>query len=130
MSTLIILVLAEFLPKTLFRIFPNSLLNFLAIPLALFYFLFYPLASFTIVLTNSFLKRFFKTEVKSNSKNLVFGRVDLDAFVKENDSGRQETNMNIDKEIKLFKNALDFTKVKLREIMVPRTEIEMLDIKY
>jgi len=128
MSTLIILVLAEFLPKTLFRIFPNSLLNFLAIPLALFYFLFYPLASFTIVLTNSFLKRFFKTEVKSNSKNLVFGRVDLDAFVKENDSGRQETNMNIDKEIKLFKNALDFTKVKLREIMVPRTEIEMLDI--
>ena len=128
MSTLIILVLAEFLPKTLFRIFPNSLLNFLAIPLALFYFLFYPLASFTIVLTNSFLKRFFKTEVKSNSKNLVFGRVDLDAFVKENDSGRQETNLNIDKEIKLFKNALDFTKVKLREIMVPRTEIEMLDI--
>lgn len=126
-STFIILVLAEFLPKTLFRIFPNTLLNILAIPLALFYLLFYPITRFTIGLTNTFLKNFLSADVKSGSKNMVFSRIDLDEFVNETDKNA-DTRVNLDKEVKLFKNALDFSKVKLREIMVPRTEIEMLDI--
>ncbi len=128
-STFIILVLAEFLPKTLFRIFPNTLLNILAFPLALFYFLFYPVTTFTIGLTNIFLKYILKTDVRSNSQNLVFSRLDLDEFVNEPDENRNEKQSSLETEVKLFKNALDFSKVKLREIMVPRTEIEMLEIK-
>ncbi len=127
-STIVILVFAEFLPKTLFRIFPNTILNIFALPLALFYILFYPITKFTISITNSLLKRFLKTDVKKSSKDIVFGRIDLDEFVNENDSQGADKKTNLETEVKLFKNALDFSKVKLREIMVPRTEIEMLDI--
>ena len=127
-STLIILVFAEFMPKTLFRIFPNTLLNIFAVPLALFYFIFYPITRLTIGITNILLKYFLKTDVRKSSKAMVFGRVDLDEFVHENDMKGMEKKLSIEKEVRLFKNALDFSKVKLREIMVPRTEIEMLDI--
>lgn len=127
-STLIILVFAEFMPKTLFRIFPNTLLNIFAAPLAFFYFIFYPITWFTIGITNVLLKYFLKTEVKKTSKEMVFGRVDLDEFVNESDLKGLEKKLKIEKEVRLFKNALDFSKVKLREIMVPRTEIEMLEI--
>ena len=126
-STLIILIFAEFLPKTLFRIFPNTLLKIFSIPLAFFYILFYPITRFAIAITNLLLRVVLKTDIKANNKNPVFSRIDLDEFVNENDIG-QEKKVNIETEIKLFKNALDFSKVKLREIMVPRTEIEMLDI--
>ena len=127
-STLIILVFAEFLPKTLFRIFPNTLLNVFSFPLALFYILFYPITRFTVGITNALLKGILKTDIKANQKNPVFSRIDLDEFVNETDIARLEKKENIKTEIKLFKNALDFSKVKLREVMVPRTEIEMLDI--
>lgn len=127
-STIIILIFAEFLPKTLFRIFPNSILTIFAVPLALFYVLFYPVTKFTISITNVLLKNFLKTDVKKSSKDLVFGRIDLDEFVNENDTTGADKKTSLETEVKLFKNALDFSKVKLREIMVPRTEIEMLDI--
>lgn len=127
-STLIILVFAEFLPKTLFRIFPNTLLNLFSIPLAFFYVVFYPVTRFSIGVTNTLLKSVFKTDVNPNDKNLVFGRIDLDEFVKETENSGIEKKEKIETEIKLFKNALDFSKVKLREIMIPRTEIEMLEI--
>lgn len=131
-STLIILVFAEFLPKTLFRIFPNTLLNLFAAPLAFFYFIFYPITRFTIGITNILLRYFFKTELKKTSKDIVFGRIDLDEFVHENDlTGLQKglkKKLSLEKEVRLFKNALDFSKVKLREIMVPRPEIEMLEV--
>ena len=127
-SSFIILVFAEFMPKTLFRIFPNTLLNILALPLALFYFVFYPITRITIGITNVLLKYLLKTDIKKTSKDIVFSRVDLDEFVNENDVKGIEKKLAIEKEVKLFKNALDFSKVKLRDIMVPRTEIEMLDI--
>lgn len=126
-STFIILVFAEFLPKTLFRIFPNTLLKIFSFPLAFFYIIFYPITRFAIGITNLLLKGILKTDIKENNKNPVFSRIDLDEFVNENDIG-QEKKVNIETEIKLFKNALDFSKVKLREVMVPRTEVEMLDI--
>jgi len=126
-STLIILIFAEFLPKTLFQIFPNTLLKIFSIPLAFFYILFYPITRFAISITNLLLKAVLKTDIKADNKNPVFSRIDLDEFVNETDNG-QEKKVNIKTEIKLFKNALDFSKVKLREIMVPRTEVEMLDI--
>ena len=127
-STLIILVFAEFMPKTFFRIFPNILLNIFVLPLALFYFIFYPITRVTIWITNSLLLQFLNTDVKTSSKNPVFSRVELDEFVNETDVKGLVKKTSIEKEVKLFKNALDFSKVKLREIMVPRTEIEMLEL--
>ncbi len=127
-STIIILVFSEFLPKTLFRIFPNTLLNLFSLPLAFFYVLFYPITKFSIGITNALLKVILKTDVNARNKNLVFSRVDLDEFVNESDRTGVEKAENMKTEVKLFKNALDFSKVKLREIMVPRTEIEMLEI--
>ena len=128
-STIIILLFAEFLPKTLFRVVPNMLLNVFSVPLALFFFLFYPITQLTISITGWMMRGFFKTDVSAINKNLVFSRIDLDEFVSEQDQNNLEKKENIGTEVKLFKNALDFTKVKLREIMVPRTEIQMLDIK-
>ena len=127
-STIIILIFAEFLPKTLFRLFPNSLLKLFSLPLAFFYILFYPVTRFAIAITNVLLKRVMKTDVTANKKNPVFKRIDLDEFVNETDNIHIKKKEDIDTEVKLFKNALDFSKVKLREVMVPRTEIEMLDI--
>lgn len=127
-STLIILVFAEFLPKTLFRIFPNTLLNIFSFPLGFFYVLFYPITRFSIGITNWLLKGLLKTDVGLHNQNLVFSRIDLDEFVNETDNTGTEKKEKVETEIKLFKNALDFSKVKLREIMVPRTEIEMLEI--
>ena len=126
-SSIVILVFAEFLPKTLFRIFPNTLLNVFSIPLAFFYILFFPITRFMIGITNSLLKHFLKTNVAKQTKNLVFSRVDLDEFIKDTDAPGFEKKQDIEKEVKLFRNALDFSKVKLRELMVPRTEIEMLE---
>ncbi|MDX8338247.1 hemolysin family protein [Draconibacterium sp. IB214405] len=126
-STFIILLLAEFLPKTLFRIFPNSLLNIFALPLAFFYVIFYPISRFSMGITNFLLKNFFKTKPNNEDKNQVFRRIDLDEFISENDGLNIEKKEFVETEIKLFKNALDFSKVKLREIMIPRTEIEMME---
>lgn len=126
-SSLIILGFAEFLPKTLFRIFPNTLLNVFSIPLAFFYILFYPITRFTMGISNGLLKLIFKKDVSKKTKNMVFSRIDLDEFVKETEVNGLEKKHNIEKEVKLFRNALDFSKVKLRELMVPRTEIEMLE---
>ena len=127
-STFVILVFAEFLPKTLFRIIPNTLLNVFSVPLAIFYFLFYPITRFTVGITTLMMKGLFKADITENDENMVFSRIDLDEFVSERDASRLEKKENVETEVKLFKNALDFSKVKLREIMVPRTEIEMLDI--
>ncbi len=127
-STLIILVFAEFLPKTLFRIFPNTLLNLFSVPLAFFYIIFYPITRFSIGITNALFKGLLKTDVNTRNKNLVFSRIDLDEFVNETDNSGIEKKENVNTEIKLFKNALDFSTVKLRDVMIPRTEIEMLEI--
>lgn len=126
-SSLIILGFAEFLPKTLFRIFPNTLLNVFSIPLAFFYILFYPITRFTMGISNGLIKLVFKKDISKKTKNMVFSRIDLDEFVKETEANGLEKKHNIEKEVKLFRNALDFSKVKLRELMVPRTEIEMLE---
>ena len=127
-STLIILIFAEFIPKTLFSIIPNTLLNIFLIPLSFFFFLLYPLTRFAVSITNFAMKWLFKVELKANNKNLVFSRIGLDEFVSEKNHSLTEIKEGIETEVKLFKNALDFSKVKLREIMVPRTEIEMMEV--
>lgn len=129
-STLIILATAEYLPKMLFRLNPNGLLKFFVVPISFFYFIFYPLTKFTIWISKIVLKLFLNEPLKNISEKTVFSRTDLHYFVKEQDSGSlPQASEEEESEVKLFRNALDFSKVKLREIMVPRTEIVALDIK-
>jgi CBS domain containing-hemolysin-like protein len=126
-STAIILFVAEFLPKTIFIISPNFFLKFLSIPTLFFFFLFYPVSKFTLAASNLFIRVFFR--IKSGEKkqeNLVFSKVDLDHFVNLSKQSKEESGPD-HHNIRIFQNALDFSNVKLRECMVPRTEIEAVD---
>ena len=127
-STLVILIVAEFLPKTIFRINPNMALNFLALPVALFYLLFYPITKFAIGMSRLVLKYLFKVKIMPKNETRVFGRIDLYNLFGETDQSGQSSYLKIDSEIKLFQNALDFSKLKIRDCMIPRTEIVMLAI--
>ncbi len=126
LSTFIILVTAEFLPKTIFRLNSNYLLNLFAFPVYLFYFLFYPITWITIKFSDIILSKAFKTNLKRNN-SIVFGKVDLDNYINERiqkKNGVEEEEY----ELKIFQNALDFSNVKLRECIVPRTEITAVEI--
>lgn len=128
-STLIILATAEYLPKVLFRINPNGILKFFTVPIAFFYFLFYPVTKFTMWISKFVLKFFLNQSIENVNEKIVFSRIDLDHFVKEPDSSKSsQTKDEIDSEVKLFRNALDFSKVRLREVMVPRTEMVAIDV--
>ncbi len=113
MSTLIILVTAEFLPKTLFRQILITLLNVFALPVFIFYIIFYPIVAFSLWISNLILKKFFKADIYQK-EHIAFGKVDLDNFLKEGKG--KETESELEHEVKMFqKNALDFADVKLRE---------------
>lgn len=128
-STLVILATAEYLPKILFRINPNGFLKFFAVPIALFYFLFYPVTKIMMWISKFFLKVFLNESIKNVNEKIVFSRIDLDHFVNEPENNSTSPSKQvIESEVKLFRNALDFSKVRLREIMVPRTEMVALDI--
>lgn len=128
-STIIILATAEYLPKMLFRINPNRILKIFTVPLAFFYFLFFPITKIAIWISKIVLKFFLKAQIKKVDEKVVFSRIDLDHFVSEQESHiAPKSDQEVDNEVKLFRNALDFSSVKLREVMIPRTEIVMLDI--
>jgi CBS domain containing-hemolysin-like protein len=126
-STAIILLIAEFLPKTIFIISPNFFLKFLSVPTFIFYVLFYPVSKFTVAASNLLIKIFFKIPPgEKKQEDIIFSKVDLDHFV--NYSSKAETgNEPEHRDIRIFQNALDFSNVKLRECMVPRTEIEAIE---
>ncbi|UCH14523.1 MAG: HlyC/CorC family transporter [Bacteroidales bacterium] len=127
-STLIILITAEFLPKTLVRINPNQVLKFLSAPGVLFYILFYPITGSTIWIINIIITAFFSQSPPSiYYKNRIFGKVDLDYLISE---GREDSDEEVhdENDIKLFQNALEFSNVKLRDCMVPRAEIVAMEI--
>jgi CBS domain containing-hemolysin-like protein len=126
LSTLIILFFAEFLPKALFRLNPNGILVNSAIPLILIYICF--LLPTTIIISISEIVIFLITGKKNNTQNLTFGKVDLDNYINEHTRGADLTNEILDHEIEIFKNALDFSKVKVRDCMIPRTEIIAVNI--
>ncbi|KAF5051756.1 hypothetical protein DSECCO2_415680 [anaerobic digester metagenome] len=123
-STLIILLFAEFLPKVLFRINPNSTLSFFAIPIYLFYILFYPVIFFFIGLSELILKYLFKVNI--TQPDYAFGVVDLDHFLSESTASKPEESDDY-QEIQMFQNARDLGNIKLRECMVPRNEIIALN---
>ncbi|KAB2859105.1 MAG: HlyC/CorC family transporter [Flavobacteriales bacterium] len=123
-STIIVLFFAEFLPKALLRINPNFALKFAAIPLKVIYLILFPLTYVTTLLSNGILKLF---RVDVSQSNLAFSKIDLEHFVLDIQE-RQEKGEEIEHEIQIFKNALDFTEVKARECMIHRTEIIAMDI--
>ena len=118
---------AEFLPKTIFIISPNFFLKFLSIPTLFFFFLFYPISKFTIALSNLFIRFVFRIKTAAkDQENVVFSKVDLDHFVNLSKQSKEESEPD-HHNIRIFQNALDFSNVKLRECMIPRTEIEAVD---
>lgn len=125
-STLLILIMAEFLPKAIFRVNPNLALNILSIPVAFFYFLFYPLTRIAIMMAKFLLKHLFNADIGSKQEQRVFGKIDLNNFIGVVEHGG-ETQHEIDSEIKLFKNALEFSKVRVRDCMVQRPDMELLE---
>ena len=125
-STLIILVFAEFLPKTVFRLRSNLFLKLFSVPVFLFYLLFFPLSYFSVWLGGWLLRIFTGRKLGHKETNRAFGKVDLNNLIEEGEvNARQEEEMH---EIKLFRNALDFSEVKLRECIVPRPDVVALSI--
>jgi CBS domain containing-hemolysin-like protein len=127
LSTILILVTAEFIPKTLFRINPNLALNLFAMPVMFFYIVFYPITIITILLSKNIIDKLFKTEITEEEETQAFGKVDLDHLVQEGQDTQAISEDDLH-DIKIFRNALDFSKVKLRECIVPRNEIEAMEI--
>ncbi|HAH38657.1 MAG TPA: hemolysin, partial [Algoriphagus sp.] len=119
-STLVVLITAEFLPKVFFQIYANSLLKVFAVPAYLFYVAFSLISSFIIWISDKVLKKFFKTE--GDEVQLAFTKVELGNYITEQIES-VETNEELDSEIQIFQNALEFSEVKSREVMIPRTEI-------
>jgi CBS domain containing-hemolysin-like protein len=124
-STLIILLTAEFLPKVIFQIYANTLLKFLAIPAYIFYLLFSFISDFVIKVSDVILKTLFKTE--GDEVQLAFSKLELGDYITEQMETVEEKD-EVDSEIQIFRNALQFSGVKAREVMVPRTEITAVEL--
>jgi len=123
-STIIILLTAEFLPKVFFQQFSNVLMKILAFPTAIFYALFAPITSMIIRLSDFILMKFFKT--KGDQVQLTFSKIELGNYIEEQLESTKDID-KVDSEIQIFQNALDFSEVKAREAMVPRTEIVSIE---
>ncbi len=121
-STLLILVTAEFLPKTIFRQNSNLFLRKLSIPVSLFYIIFYPVSVSSVWFSNFFIKIFTNTKTSKNKENIVLKKIDLDNFLSDTDESDNE-DTDTAGEVKIFKNALEFSDIKVRECIVPRNEI-------
>jgi CBS domain containing-hemolysin-like protein len=123
-STLIVLFTAEFIPKVLFRINPDLILQVLAIPFLLFYYLFWPIVHVIIWLSKIILNAFFK--IRYTETNPVFTKIDLDDYINQVSDNDLDDDADVDTE--MFKNALDFSNLKVRDCMTPRTDLELIDI--
>jgi len=126
-STALILLMGEFLPKTIFVISPNFFLQLLSIPAMFFFVIFYPVSKLTLAASNFLLSIFFGIRGnRREQENMVFSRVDLGHLLNLSDQGAEESQPD-HQNIRIFRNALDFSNVKLRECMVPRTEIDAVE---
>lgn len=122
-STAIVLTFAEFLPKAIVRINPNLALRLMSIPLFLIFTILYPLSHFIHRLSNLILKSILGKESVNQYDKMVFGKIDLNHLIVESQDKKGDANSEEKDEIKLFQNALDFSNVKVRDCMIPRTEI-------
>jgi putative hemolysin len=124
-STIVILVTAEFLPKAIFRIYANEVLKIFAIPAYIFYYLFHFFSEFITIISDFFLRVFFKTN--AYEEQTEFSKEELGNYINEQlETGN--VDYDLDSEIQIFQNALQFQNVKAREVMVPRTEIVSVEI--
>ena len=127
LSTVVVLFTGEFLPKTIFRSNPNGLLTFFALPAYVCYFLLYPISRFATMLSRGVL-RLLGVRLPKETEEKEFTKVDLDYLVQSSiDNAKDDTE--IEDEVELFHNALDFADTKVRDCMVPRTEIDAIDIE-
>ena len=127
LSTIVVLFTGEFLPKTIFKSNPNTLLSVFAIPAYICYVLLYPISRFSTLLSRALL-RLMGVKMPKEAEDKEFTKVDLDYLVQTSiDNAKDEDD--IDDEVKIFHNALDFADTKVRDCMVPRTEIDAVDIE-
>ena len=124
-STFVILITAEFLPKVFFQIYANNLVKFFALPVYFFYILFSVVSEFIIWITDKILKLIFKTD--GDEVQLSFSKVELGNYISEQ-METVKTEDEVDSEIQIFQNALDFSEVKSREVLIPRTEVVAVTI--
>jgi len=123
-ATVIILFFAEFLPKAIFRAKADSVLAIFSVPMMLMYWILYPFAKIFVAISEFILKYLLNVRLKENQQ--VFNRVDLEVFVKQSLHGHETDNAELNTE--LFENALYLVNVKIRKCMIPRNEVEAVDI--
>lgn len=123
-ATIVILITAEFIPKALFRINPNMILNIFAVPIKIYYWIFYPFIHFNVWISEFILNSILRQKLTPHDYN--FTAVDLDNYLKEFSYDGKEEN-EVKQEIQMLQNAIDFRNIKLRECMIPRTEITALE---
>jgi putative hemolysin len=124
LSTIVILIFGEFIPKVIVSAAPNRWLNILAIPLIIWYVVLWPFAYFVTSIAQLIIG---KKSSQADEKR-VFGRVDLDDYL-ETVTGNQDPSNSLDHEIEIFQNALDFSKIKARDCMIPRNEIVAVPVE-
>jgi CBS domain containing-hemolysin-like protein len=125
LATVLVLITGEFLPKTIFRVNPNLWMRIFSWLLLAFYVLLYPISRFGTWVSMGILKMF-KVQISQSTQENVFSRIDLNYLIQETFENK-ENEKELENEVKIFQNALDFSKVKLRDCFVPRTEIIALD---
>ncbi len=124
-STIIVLITGEFLPKSFFMLNPNSMLNFFAIPFLAFYFLMYPIVWGVVALSRFFITKVLRLPYSEDRP--VFTVTDLNSFIQNHMSkGREDGKVDID--TKIFDNAVEFKTVRIRECMVPRTDLVAVEV--
>ena len=125
LSTLVVLFTGEFLPKTIFKSNPNTMLNIFALPAYLCYVVLYPVSRFATLLSKGLL-RLVGVRMRKDAEDKEFTKVDLDYLVQTSiDNARNDDE--IDEEVRIFQNALDFSDTKVRDCMVPRTEVDAIE---
>lgn len=127
LSTIVVLFTGEFLPKTIFKANPNGMLTFFALPAWVCYVVLYPISRCATLLSRGML-RLFGVKIPKVAQDKEFSKVDLDYLV-QSSIDNAENEDDIEDEVKIFHNALDFSETKVRDCMVPRTEIEAVDIE-
>lgn len=127
-STLVILLTAEFLPKALFRINPNAVLKFFSFPVMVFYILLFPISILSIGLSHFTMRHLLNVNMNDRSGKTVFGKVDISHLVKDGNA-EQLIDESATKDLKIFKNAMELSNLKVRDCMIPRTEIVAMEIE-
>jgi CBS domain containing-hemolysin-like protein len=123
-STFIVLIFAEFIPKTLFQINPNGIFRYVSPPMVLIYWILYIPTKLIVLMSHGLLRL---TGNRIEQSEIVFSRTDLQNFVQDINE-RMDERTDLDNEIKILQNALDFSKIKARDCMVPRMEIKSIDV--